>query len=61
MAQKTVKSFDEFKTELQMNPDLQNQFKQDPSSAIDQFKQQHPISTDKWIYRIVVIGLSITI
>jgi len=47
--------------ELATNSDLQNQFKQDPVLAVKQFKQQSPLSTDKWIYRIIVIGLSITI
>ena len=62
MKQKMVKSFGEFKDELEMNSDLQNQFKEDPISAINQFDQlKHPISSDKWIYRIIVLGLSITI
>lgn len=61
MTQKKIKSFDEFKNELETSSDLQNQFKQDPVSAVNQFKQQNPLSTDKWIYRIIVLGLSITI
>lgn len=62
MTQKRVKSFDEFKNELKTSSDLQSQFKQDPVSAVNQFEQQkHPISTDKWIYRIIVLGLSVTI
>lgn len=62
MTQKTVKSFDEFKVELEGNPELQDHFKRDPINAVSQFKQQkHPILVDKWIYRIIVLGLSITI
>ena len=56
-----IKSFDEFRKELVSSPDLQNQFKEDPLKAVKQFQEQSPLSTDKWIYRIIVLSLGITI
>ncbi len=61
MATKQIKTFDEFKNELESNTELQNQFKHDPLSAVQQFQQQSPLATDKWIYRIIVLSLGITI
>lgn len=56
-----ITTFDEFKKELVSSPDLQNQFEQDPLRAVEQFQKQSPLSTDKWIYRIIVLSLGITI
>jgi len=56
-----IKTFDEFKTELVTNPDLQNQFKHDPVEAVNNFVQLTPLLTDKWIYRIIVLALGVTI
>jgi hypothetical protein len=61
MATRRVKSFDEFKEELESNPTLQAQFKTDPVSAIADFQQQNPLTNDKWIYRIIVLALGFTI
>ena len=61
MATREIKTFDEFKKELEMNEELQKQFKADPVKAIDQFEQKSPLATDVWIYRIVVLALGITI
>ncbi len=58
---KDIKSFDEFKSELISSPRLQSQFKEDPVSAVQEFQQSNPLSTDKWIYRIIVLALGITI
>ena len=58
---KQVKTFEEFKEELIANTDLQKQFKEDPLSALTHFQQQSPLSTDKWIYRIIVLSLGIVI
>lgn len=58
---KQFKTFDEFKRELEINPDLQNQFKQDPLMAVKQFQQSNPLTTDVWVYRIVVASLGLTI
>lgn len=58
---KEIKTFNDFKAQLVANPHLQDQFKQDPVSAIEQFQQSNPLSTDKWIYRIIVLALGITI
>jgi len=52
---KTVKSFDEFKSKLEKDFELQKSFKEDPANAIKEFRQQNPLNTDKWIYRIIVI------
>lgn len=58
---KEIKTFDEFKNELVSSPQLQNQFKNDPVSAVQEFQQSNPLSTDKWIYRIIVLALGVTI
>ena len=58
---KEIKTFDEFKNELVSSPELQSQFRQDPLGAVQQFQQQSPLSTDKWIYRIIVLSLGVTI
>lgn len=58
---KQIKTFDDFKTELVASPDLQNQFRQDPVNAVQQFQQQNPLTTDKWVYRIIVLSLGLTI
>lgn len=58
---KKIKSFEEFQKELSDNVELQEEFKKDPVEAVNQFTQHNPLYTDKWIYRIIVIGLSITI
>lgn len=61
MEVKKVKSFDEFKIVMETNNDLQKSFKEDPVAAIKKYTQQNPLNTDKWIYRIIVIALSVTI
>lgn len=61
MAQKQIKSFEEFKTQLETNVDLQKEFKENPVNAIQNFHQQNPLSNDKWIYRIIVLSLGLTI
>jgi cytochrome c biogenesis protein CcdA len=55
-----IKTLNDLKNELVSNPELQSKFKQDPVNAIQQI-QQNPLSTDKWIYRIIVLSLGITI
>jgi hypothetical protein len=58
----SVKSFTEFKKKLQENPDLQNDFKADPVSAIRDIELQPPAYlSDVWVYRIVVIVLGLII
>jgi cytochrome c biogenesis protein CcdA len=59
MAQE-ITTLNDLKNELVSNPELQSKFKQDPVNAIQQI-QQNPLSTDKWIYRIIVLSLGITI
>jgi hypothetical protein len=58
---KSVKSFDEFKKELETNQDLQRQFQENPINAVQQFQQQNPLQTDTWIYRIIVSALGLTV
>lgn len=55
------KNVTEFKKELVSNPDLQQQFKDDPIKAAQQIIQKNPLETDPWIYRIIVLALGITI
>ncbi|HBX88153.1 MAG TPA: hypothetical protein DEG09_06000 [Marinilabiliaceae bacterium] len=61
METRKIQSFEDFKTRLINEPELQNQFKANPLEAVNQFEQQSPLHTDKWIYRIIVIALSVTI
>lgn len=41
--------------------DFLNKVKQDPIQAINDFKIKTPIEWDEWIYRIVVISLSLIV
>lgn len=59
--QKEFKNVGEFKKELVSNPELQQQFKDDPIKAAEQIEQKSPLETDLWIYRIIVLSLGITI
>jgi hypothetical protein len=58
---KKVKSFNEFKKELETNSTMQDQFKADPVGAVQNISQSGPLTTDSWIYRITVISLGATI
>ncbi len=55
------KSIDELKKELASNQDLQNEFKENPIATMEQIQQSNPLDTDKWIYRIIVLSLGISI
>lgn len=55
-----IKSFDEFKARLETDQELQEQFRKDPLGAVGKFEQS-PLYTDKWIYRIIVIALSLIV
>lgn len=61
MSTTEVKSFTDFKGRLESNRVLQDKFKEDPVSAIQEFQQQNPLSNDKWIYRIIVLALGFSI
>lgn len=61
MSLKQIKSFKEFQEELSNNTDLQNEFKNDPVSAANKITAKNPLSTDVWIYRIIVLALGIVI
>lgn len=52
---KKIQTFEQFRNQLEQSPDLQNEFKEDPLKAIQQFDQR--IIDDKWVYRIVVAVL----
>ncbi len=56
-----IQNFDEFKKELISNPTLQQQFKENPAGAIEQFQQKNPLKTDVWIYRIIISSLSFVV
>lgn len=60
MKKRRIISFEEFKDTLESSKELQNQFREDPISAVNQF-QQNPLTTDKWIYRLIVLALGISI
>lgn len=61
MAIKQIKTFNEFKNQLESNAELQQEFRENPISAIQNFEQSNPLSNDKWIYRIIVLSLGLTI
>jgi len=61
METKHIKSFEDFKHQLVSDADLQTQFRENPLEAVKQFEQKNPLQTDKWIYRIIVIALGLTI
>lgn len=61
MATRSIKTFDEFKAELNTDTELQEEFKANPVAAINTFQQKNPLETDRWIYRIVVLALGSTI
>jgi hypothetical protein len=56
----SIKTLTAFKTELVNNTNLQNQFKEDPVKAIQQFNPSGPLP-DNWIYRIVVGSLGLAV
>ena len=58
--QTLFKNITDFKNTMESNEDLQNQFKNDPVAAAKMIEQS-PLQTDKWIYRIVVMALGVTI
>lgn len=58
--EKTFKNLKDFKQKMLEDPQLQHEFQQDPINAVRQVKER-PLETDKWIYRIVVITLGLTI
>ncbi len=55
-----IKSIPALQNELASNVDLQNQFKNDPVKAIQQFSATSPVP-DTWIYRIVVGSLGLAV
>ncbi len=54
-------NFDEFKKVLSSDSDLQQKFKSDPTDAIKMIELNHPLESDTWIYRKIVIILGIVI
>jgi len=55
----TPPNISDLKRELQLSPELQKQFREDPVKAIQQY--ENPLDEDKWVYRIVVLSLGLTI
>lgn len=54
-------TFEDFKTALNNNPALQEEFKADPVKAAENLAIANPKDTDPWIYRIIVISLGLAI
>jgi hypothetical protein len=59
--QKQFDTLTDFKNEFMANTELQEKFRADPLKAIEQITDSSPLGTDKWIYRIIVLSLGITI
>ena len=58
--QTTFKDIADFKDKLASDPDMQNAFRENPVEASKNL-QDSPLTNDKWIYRIVVIALGVSI
>lgn len=58
---KNIKNFEEFKNQLVESPEIQQQFKENPVQAINQFTFTNPLGWDKWIYRIIVLTLGLSV
>jgi len=58
---RAIKTFQQFKNALETNKELQEKFKTNPIDAVKEIDRENPLNHDKWIYRIIVIGLSIAI
>lgn len=54
-------TFDDFKTALNNNPALQEQFRENPVRAAENLVTTNPKDTDYWIYRIIVIALGLAV
>ncbi len=54
-------TFDDFKTALNNNPALQEEFKENPVRAAENLVITNPKDTDYWIYRIIVIALGLAV
>ena len=54
--QTTFQNIADFKSAVTTDPDLQNALKNNPVEAVKAI-QESPLTTDKWIYRIVVGAL----
>ncbi|MCG8575926.1 MAG: hypothetical protein MI810_13645 [Flavobacteriales bacterium] len=51
-----INSLQSLKKALKTNEELKQKFKNDPLDALEQI-EEHPLSSDKMVYRIVVGGL----
>ena len=53
-------TFEDFKTALNSNPDLQREFRENPVKAAENITT-NPKDTDSWIYRIIVLSFGLII
>ena len=58
--QNKVRSFADFKSILEKNPSIQQEFKTDPLKALENFKSE-PWFNDKFIYRLAVLFLGLIV
>lgn len=56
---KSIRSFADFQEQVVSDARLQDELKQDPVRALEQFRPV--IATDKWIYRSVVVALGLAV
>lgn len=54
------KSYDDFQEQIISDKELQEAFKKDPIDTIQRIRI-NPLNSDKWIYRVIVISLGLTI
>nr|WP_314493462.1 hypothetical protein [uncultured Chryseobacterium sp.] len=54
-------TFDDFKTALNNDPKLQQEFMENPVKAAENLVTTNPKETDPWIYRIIVLSLGLAI
>ena len=56
-----VKNFEDFKHRLLNDEGLLKEIKDNPEATIKNFKEDTPLNTDNWIYRIVVLSLGLAV
>lgn len=54
-------TFDDFKTALNNNLALQEEFRENPVRAAENLVTTNPKDTDYWIYRIIVIAVGLAV
>ena len=57
----TSKSFQVLSKRLSDDPNLLEQYKEDPISMLQKEQTENPLTYDRWIYRVIVLSLGLTV